>query len=40
MQPGLCEGLDQPDLVGGADWAGLDLETFARAFLVDVHMLG
>ena len=38
MQPGLGERLDQLDLVRGADRAGFDLEPFARAFLVDVHM--
>ena len=37
MQPGLGERLDQLDLVRGADRTGLDLEPFARAFLVDVH---
>ena len=38
MQPVLDERLDQLDLVRRADGAGLDLEAFARAFLVDVHM--
>jgi len=38
MQPGLGERLDQLDLVGGADRAGFDLEPFARAFLVDLHL--
>ena len=34
---GLGQGLDQPDLVGGSDRSGLDLEALARAFLMDVH---
>jgi len=38
VQPGFGERLDQLDLVGGADRAGLDLEPLARAFLVDLHM--
>ena len=40
MQPGFGQRLDQLDLVGGADGAGLDLETFAGAFLVDFDGLG
>jgi len=38
VQSGFGERLDQLDLVGGADRAGLDLEPFPRAFLMDVHM--
>jgi hypothetical protein len=38
MQTGLGERLDQLDLVRRADRAGFDLEAFARALLVDVHM--
>jgi hypothetical protein len=37
-QPGLGERLDQLDLVRGVDRAGFDLEPFARAFLVDLHI--
>ena len=38
MQPGLGERLDQLDLVGRADRAGLDLEALTRAFLVNIDM--
>ena len=38
VQTGLCERLDQLNLVRGAGWAGFDLEPFARAFLMDLHM--
>ena len=36
VEPGLGQRLDQRDLVGGGDRAGLDLEALARAFLEDV----
>ena len=39
VQPSLGERLDQFDLIRGADRAGLDLETFARAFLMYVDVL-
>ena len=38
VEPGFGERLDQLHLVRGADRAGFDLEPFARAFLVDVHL--
>ena len=40
VQAGLGQRLDQLDLVGGADRAGLDLEAFAWAFFVDIDVLG
>src|SRR5439155_12341681 len=38
LEAGLRQRLDQPDLVGRADRPGLDLETLARTFLVDINM--
>src|SRR6185312_12579881 len=40
VQAGFGQRLAEPHLVDGADWPGLDLETFARPFLVDFHPLG
>lgn len=40
VQPGLGKRLDQLDLVGGTDRARFDLKTLARAFLVNVDVLG